>query len=667
MYKNLFSPIKINNLEIKNRTAYPSLGLLFSYDGKLNDRYIEFYRERAHGGVGLLTVGPVSIDFLGSGGISLSLANDEAIPSFTKLAKIIKEGGASPWVQLFHAGAYTYSFLLNGEKALAPSAIYSKYSKDTPKEMTAEDINTVQEAFIRTAERAQEAGFEGVEIIGSAGYLITQFLSPLKNKRTDEYGGSFENRTRFPVEIIEKMRKRLGNDYPIGIRMAGNDFVPESTTDEETPRIAELYEKAGIDIINVTGGWHESRVPQLPMELPRGAYSYLALNIKRAVSVPVISSNRISDPELAEQIITDGMADMVNLGRVLIADPKWPQKALEGRSEEIRPCVACSQGCTDQVFAGKPVFCLANPEAGYEGERKLQKTKKPQKVMIIGAGPGGLEAAITASRAGHTVELYDRDSDIGGQIIIAGRPPHKQELWEFIRYYKTMLGKHPVNMHLNTEVTTDMIKKIKPDHVIVAEGAAPMAPPINGLDDPKVLSSWEVLKEDPALGKRVAVIGGGSVGLETAHFLANKGTLSPEVLHFLFKYNAESIERLRELMFKGSKDVTVFEMLPKVGKDVGKSTKWVLLGNLDMYGVNIIPNAKVLSVKNSIVDYETPEGKGNMEFDNVIIASGSTSVKTISDKIKKTKIPFTIVGDSARPAKMSDAIHEGYLAIQNLG
>jgi 2,4-dienoyl-CoA reductase (NADPH2) len=354
MYPCLFSPIRINTLEIKNRIAYPSLGLLYSTDGKLNDRYYNYFAERAKGGAGLVTVGPVGVDYVGSGAIALSLTHDEAIADFRKLTAIIKDGGARAWIQLFHAGAYSHPMFIGGQQPMAPSAVYSRYSQTTPREMTIADIKQAQKNFAQAAVRAKEAGFDGVEILASAGYLISQFLSERTNQRTDDYGGSFENRVRFPRELIELLRKRLGPEYPLTIRMAGNDFVRDSNTDTDTPEFARIYEKAGVDAINVTGGWHESRVPQLPMHLPRAAFAFLSLNIKKAVSVPIIASNRISDPDKAEQIIKDGYADMVNLGRVLIADPLWPQKAFEGKAKEIRPCVGCSQGCTDQVFSGRP-------------------------------------------------------------------------------------------------------------------------------------------------------------------------------------------------------------------------------------------------------------------------------------------------------------------------
>jgi hypothetical protein len=302
--------------------------------------------------------------------------------------------------------------------------------------------------------------------------------------------------------------------------------VRDSNTDTETPEFVKIYEQAGVDAINVTGGWHESRVPQLPMHLPRAAFAFLALNVKKAVSVPIIASNRISDPNSAERIIKDGCADMVNLGRVLIADPEWPRKALEGRVNEIRPCVGCSQGCTDEVFNGRAVFCVGNARAGFEGDRQLLKTDNPKRVMIIGAGASGLEAA------------------------------------------------------------------------------RPLLPQIDGYDDPCVYSAWQVLKRNPVLGKSVAVIGGGSVGLETAVFIAAKGTLTPETLHFLFAYEALSPERLRELMFKGSSNVTVFEMLPRIGQDVGKSTRWILFDNLKRYKISVKTGAKVRSIADGVVKFE---------------------------------------------------------------
>jgi len=666
MYKYLFSPIRINKIEIKNRIAYPALGLLYSYDRKLNDRYVEFYKARARGGVGMLTIGPVGVDFIGSGVLTLGIDSDDVVDDFQKLTQYIKAEGARPWIQLFHAGGYSHPLMINGQQPIAPSAVYCNYSKTTPREMSLEDIEATQDSFAKAAIRAQLAGFDGIEIIASAGYLITQFLSPIKNKRSDMYGGCFENRIRFPWELIRKVRNSIGPDFPLTIRMAGNDFVPGSNTDMETPEIAKIYESAGVDAINVTGGWHETRVPQLPMDVPRSAFSFLALNIKKAVSIPVMASNRIADPDTAEAIIRNGYADMVNLGRVLIADPEWPQKAFEGRKDEIRPCVACSQGCTDQIFKGQPVFCVGNPSSGFETQRKIKKTNEPKRVLVIGAGAAGLEAAVTASMIGHDVELYDRDSDIGGQLWIAGAPPHKRELLEFIRYYRAMIRKYGIKLHLNVDVDMNLIKKQHPDHIILAEGAKPLLPPIPGRDDPCVLSAWKVLKENPPLGNNVAVIGGGAVGLETALFIAAKGTISPEVLFFLFAHDAENVDRLRELMFYGTSSVTVFEMLSQIGKDVGKSTRWVLLDYLKKYGVDIVADTKVTSIENGSVHVNQNGQSDSIRFDHVVLAAGSLSANELLPQVVSLNIPYSVVGDCIKPGKINDAIHGGFLAAMNI-
>lgn len=662
MYENLFSPITINKTEIRNRTVYPSLGVLFSQDRRLNDRYYNYFHEKAKGGTGIVIVGPVGMDQLGSGFLTLSLTSDDKIPSFQKLTSLIRQEGAKSWIQLFHAGAYSHPMLINNETPIAPSAVYSKYTKTTPREMTIDEIQDLQESYVKAALRAQEAGFDGIEILASAGYLITQFLSPLKNQRTDAYGGSFENRIRFPREIIEKCREKLGSDFPLTIRIAGNDFVPGHNTDAETPAIAKVYEQAGVDAISVTGGWHETNVPQMTPNLPEGGFSFLAQNIKNAVSIPIMASNRIATPKAAEELIKEGYTDMVNLGRSLIADPHWTNKAREGKAAEIRPCVACLQGCMDGIMTGHPASCVGNPIAGFEGVRVITKSKAPKSVMVIGSGIGGLEAAVTAAQAGHQVDIYEKDSIIGGQLNIAGIPPHKGELFRFIDYYQTMIAKYKIPVHLNTEVNNEIIKGKNPEHLIIAEGAEPIIPPVKGMDDHTVISAWKVLRDNITLGKNVAIIGGGSVGLETALFAAMKGTLTPEALHFLFTYEAESVERLRELMFNGISKVTVFEMLPKVGKDIGKSTKWVVLGNLSRYGIKLKTHSKVLSIENGKITYEQEGEQKEEQFDDVILAAGSKAKKTLSNEIEKLGIPFTQVGDCIQPGKINHAIHGGFLA-----
>ena len=666
MFPLLFEPIRIGRIEAKNRILMPSLGTLFSMDQKLNERHVRFYERRAEGGAGIIVAGPVGVDFLGSGAIALSLRDDAYIPSFRELADRVHAQGSKIMVQLFHGGRYTFSFMIEGQQAMAPSAVRSRYTGEEPREMTPEEIEQVQDAFAQAARRARDAGIDGVEIIGSAGYLISQFLSPVTNQRCDAYGGSFENRARFAVETIQKVRKAVGPDYTVTIRVAGNDFVRGGNTNEDSARFCRLFEQAGVDGINVTGGWHEAFVSQLTMEVPRGGYAYLAGGIRNAVNVPVIASNRITDPETAERILAEGLADMVALGRVLIADPDWPLKAREGRPEEIRPCVGCMQGCMDRIFTGQPLCCLVNAEAGLEEEREIRPAKQPKKVVVVGSGPGGLEAARVAAKAGHRVELYEKAPRIGGQLAVAGAPPGRGEFLGLVDYYEAVLPRVGVKIHTGTELDPEKIRQMQPDALIVAEGAEPIIPNIPGADRPIVISSWKFLKDRAHVGKRVAVIGGGAVGMETAMQAARIGTIHPHVLEFLMFHRAETDERLHDLVRKGTKDVTIFEMLPKAGQDVGKSSRWVWLNDLREREVRIVTRARVEAIEPDGVVY-TVDGETKKEpFDSVIMAVGSRPKKALSEGLRQAGIPFRAVGDCNTPRMIIDAVHEGYLAAADL-
>ena len=665
MLRRLFTPLKIKDLEIRNRIVMPAFGLAYTPERKVNQKLLDFYQARAQGGCGLIIVGGVGIDFVGGGPMMLGIDDDSFIPGYEKLAEVVHRHGAKLFLQLFHAGRYQFSFLI-GQKAVAPSPVKSRYTKEEPRELSKEEILEIEDKFAQAALRAKKAGADGVELIGSAGYLINQFLSPITNQRTDEYGGSFENRARFVLETIEKIREKVGDDYVVTIRMSGNDFMPGGNDNEIMSEYARLFVEKGLDAVNVTGGWHETRVPQLPMAVPPGAFTYLALGIKRKVSVPVFSANRIYHPLQAERILQEGWADAVCIGRAQIADPEWANKAKEGRFDEIRPCVGCMQGCMDRLFSGKSVECLANPLAGYEGERKIEPVKEKEKVLVVGAGPGGCESAITLKKRGYEVELWEESDKIGGQIHLAGTPPGRRDFLRLIDFYQHELTRLGVEVKLNKKATAQEIEKGGFDRVIVASGASPIKPNIPGIDQDFVHQAWEVLKGEVELGEKVAVLGGGATGVETAIYIASQGTISAETLKFLFLNQAETPEKLYELCTKGTHQVVILEMLPKIGPDLGMATRWVLLQELRRLGVKTITNARVVEIKPGEVIYEVEGEKKSEPADSVVLALGSVPNQELVEELKKAEIEFEMVGDAKEPRKIIDAIHEGFLVASKL-
>jgi len=412
----------------------------------------------------------------------IDLSEDKFIPGLKRLTTSVQAHGAKIAAQLYQAGRYAFSAMIGGRKPFSASAVRSRLTGETPRALELHEIPAVQDKFAEAAVRAKKAGFDAVEILGSAGYLICQFLSPLTNKRDDEYGGPLENRMRFGIEVVEKVRAAVGPDYPILFRIAGNDFMEGGHTNREARIFAAELEKVGVDLFNVTGGWHETRVPQLTMFVPRRGFVYLAEGIKSAVGVPVLASNRINDPEIGEEIIRNGEADMVTMARALIADPELPNKAKNGKAHLIYHCVACNQGCFDNIFQLKPAGCLVNPRAGREGELPIRPAEKRKKVLVIGGGPAGMKAACTAAERGHTVILAERTNQLGGQIPLNRHIPGRQEMLLIAKDLENNLKALGVRIMLNQEAGADLVKEISPDAVIIATGAGPIVPDIPGID-----------------------------------------------------------------------------------------------------------------------------------------------------------------------------------------
>lgn len=665
MVDPIISPIKINTLEIKNRIFLPAMHMNMAVDYEVTQPLIDFYAQRAKGGAGMIVVGFATIDKLSSGTSNIGAHKDEFIPGLKRLADAIKNNGARAAVQINHAGKNSFSFMI-GEQAVSASAIPSRMTRETPRELTEAEIWETIDSFAAAAVRVQKAGYDAVEILAGTGYLISSFLSPVTNQRKDNWGGSFENRMRFGIETIKAIRTATGKDYPIIARINGNDLMKGGVGRKDLQVFAQELVKAGTDALNINVGWHEARIPQIVTFVPRGVFGYLSKGIKELVDVPVIASHRINDPALAREMIQEGQCDMVAMGRPLIADPELPNKIAAGKEKEIVHCIACAQGCFDHLFEMKTVQCLCNPKAGREKDTVITKTDSPKKVMIIGAGAAGMSAALAAREKGHTVTVYEKESKAGGQLYLAAAPPGREEFSELAKDLATQLRVKDINIVYNQTVDKALIEKEKPDHVILATGARPMEIPIPGKDRPNVVQAWDVLLDKVTTGKRVVVVGGGAVGVETALFLAEKGTLSPEALKFLLINEVEDTDYLKQLAIKGSKEVIMLEMLDKIGKDIGKSTRWVMMGDMARYNVVSRTATKVLEITDKGVRVEYGGEKEEIAADTIVLATGSVSENSLQKDLEQLGIPFTVTGDAKQIRLAFDAVHNGFEAGRNI-
>lgn len=660
-FKRLFEPITIKNVEIKNRIVMPSMGLLYSNDFAFNDRYRAFYRERAKGGVGLMTIGPVSIDRVGSAFVMPGLHDDSFVEPLQKFVEELhRETDVKLAVQLLQMGRYAFSFL-TGMTSIAPSAIPSKITGETPREMTRDDIEEVKEAYAQAARRAKEAGFDLIEVLACTGYLISQFLSPVTNRRTDEYGGTIENRMRFGLEVIGKVRETVGDDTAVGVRIAGNDFMEGGNTNKESALFASEAEKAGVDAINVTGGWHETNVPQLTSNVPPGGFVYLARGIKKEVSVPVFASNRLGDPVVAEKALRSGACDMICWGRPLITDPDLPRKVRDGRLNDIIPCISCNQGCFDAIFSGTPVSCILNPRAGNEAVYNVKKAENPKKIMVAGGGPAGMEFAITAAERGHRVTLYEKEGSLGGQINLAKMPPGKREFQKIIDSMKARMEKWGVRIVLDTALTGEIVQEQSPDVLVVASGARPMNLDFPGVDKPHVIDAWDVLSEKAwKIGRNVVVVGGSATGCETAYFIASIDIPDPDTYSFLMFHTAEDPKFATSLLRSTGRQVTVIDMVPRLAANVGRTSRWSLMKSLRLLGIDLRPGTKLIEIRDDSVLVETAKGEETIPADTVVMAVGASSVNDFAGNVKEIGCDVITIGDAKEPRKITEAVREGF-------
>jgi 2,4-dienoyl-CoA reductase-like NADH-dependent reductase (Old Yellow Enzyme family)/thioredoxin reductase len=635
MLKKIFSPIKLGKMEVKNRLVVAPMVVNYcNPDGTATEKWISYLEARAKGGWGLIITEDFAVDPKGKGYSRIpGLWADSQIESHAVVTKRVHQHGAKIIAQIYHAGRQTLHFV-SGAQPLAPSALPCPVLQEMPRELEVAEIREIVEQFGDCALRAKRAGFDGVEIHGAHGYLIAGFMSPYSNKRTDLYGGCLMNRLRFPLEIIARVREKVGKDFVVGFRISGDEFVPGGRTIEDTKAIAAILEENGIDFIHVTVGVYGS-VGYLigPSSAPHGWMANMASEVKKVVKIPVISVNRINDPILAETIITSGKADLISMARGQLADPALPNKAAAGKFDDITYCIGCMQGCLMEVFQDKPVRCLVNPEVGKELEFAVTPAEIKKKVLVIGGGPAGMEAAIAAAKRGHSVQLFEKTGRLGGRYYLAAIPPGKGEITSFINCLQNRLGDLNVGVHLNTEITSETITSENPDVVIIATGSKPITPPIPGVDKPHVVQAQAVLDSQVSVNPRVLIIGGGMVGAETANHLANHG-----------------------------KQVTIVEQLPEIAADEAVVIKDYLMKDLQQANVVMYANATVRVISEDSVVIVTSNGEEVRPADTVVLACGSIADNELATKLSGFPVKVITVGDALSVRNALEAVEEGYKA-----
>ncbi len=670
-YPHLLEPLDLGFTTLKNRVLMGSMHTGLEEEKNGFEKMAAYFAERARGQVGLIVTGGIAPNRAGwVSPFAAKLSSKSEAKKHKIITDAVHQEGGKICMQILHSGRYGYHPLL-----VAPSAIKSPISPFKPWRLSKSGIKGTIKDYATCADLAKEAGYDGVEIMGSEGYLINQFICKKTNKRTDEWGGSYENRIKFPIEIVKAVREKVGTDFIIIYRLSMLDLVDDGSTWEEVVHLAKEIEKAGATIINTGIGWHEARVPTIATMVPRGGFSWVTKKMMGEVNIPLITTNRINTPEVAEKILADGHANMVSMARPFLADSFFVQKAMDNKSNEINTCIGCNQACLDHIFERKLTSCLVNPRACHETVINSEPTSKKKKIGIVGAGPAGLSAATTAAERGHEVYLYDAASEIGGQFNMAKQIPGKEEFYETLRYYQTMIDKTGVNLTLNQKVDADFLATQGFDEIIIAAGVTARKVTFEGSDHPKVVSYIDVLKRNVEIGDSVAIIGAGGIGFDVAEFLTHKGeSTALNTKAFLKEWGVDDTYANGGALMVAepeppARDVFLLQRSKgKLGGKLGKTTGWIHRSSLKKKRVKMIGQAQYNKVDDKGLHISIGGKPDVLPVDHVVICAGQEPLRTLHDQLEEKGITSHLIGGALEAGELDAkrAIKQGLLLANKL-
>ena len=662
-YPHLLAPLDLGFTTLKNRVLMGSMhtGLEEVEDG--HERMAAYFGERAKGGVGLIVTGGIGPNTEGGTHPNTKkLVSDDDTAGHRQITDAVHEHDGKICLQILHTGRYAYS-----PDQVAPSAIKAPINPFTPRALTDAEVYKQIDDFVFTSLQAQKAGYDGVEIMGSEGYFLNQFIAARTNQRDDDWGGSYENRIRLPIEVVRRVREAVGKHFIIIFRLSMLDLVEGGSTAKEVIQLGQAVEKAGATIINTGIGWHEAQIPTIATKVPRAAFTWVTAHFRKSLSVPVITSNRINTPDVAEAVLARGDADMVSMARPFLADPEFVLKAQENRADEINTCIGCNQACLDHVFGGVMTSCLVNPRACHETQLNIIPTTAKKRVAVVGAGPAGLSAATTLATRGHEVSLFDSASEIGGQFNIAKQIPGKEEFSETLRYYGRQIELLGITLHLNQRVTAEQLNSGGFDEVVIATGIAPRTPDIAGIDHPKVMSYLDVIGAKKPVGKKVAIIGAGGIGFDVAEYLTHSGEASSlNIPAFMKEWGIDmtfgsrsGIEGVKAQPEPSPREVYLLQRKSsKVGSGLGKTTGWIHRAGLVMKGVRMMPNCDYEKIDDAGLHLTVGGETKVLDVDNIIICAGQDPLRELT---KGLTIPHHLIGgaDIASELDAKRAINQG--------